>query len=161
MNGTPSRALALLGVLSIVVPVSMIAVGVKMSDAMDYTIQIASFGFLGGYLAVCVAAPAYLLKTKSLGLGRNLDRGDRRRRHRGRLPAKSLSNPRRALALPSLMSSWESSPWACSSRGASAQRQGPPRASLTASSRGAGDPFLHPNHTTGRPRVNSAKQDEN
>jgi hypothetical protein len=43
-----------------------------MSDAMDYTIQIASFGFLGGYLAVCVAAPAYLYRTQSLGLGRIL-----------------------------------------------------------------------------------------
>jgi amino acid transporter len=72
VNGTPSRALALLGVLSVVVPSSMIALGVKMSDAMDYTIQIASFGFLGGYLAVCVAAPAYLARKHSLGPGRIL-----------------------------------------------------------------------------------------
>jgi amino acid transporter len=72
VNGTPSRALALLGILAIAVPTSMIALGARMSDAIDYTIQIASFGFLGGYLAVCVAAPAYLFRVHSLGIGRVL-----------------------------------------------------------------------------------------
>jgi len=70
LNGTPSRALALLGGLSVIVPSVMIGVGVKMADAMDYTIQIASFGFLGAYLAVCLAAPTYLLRKRSLGFGR-------------------------------------------------------------------------------------------
>jgi len=36
---------------------------------MDYLMQIASFGFLGGYLAVCVAAPFYLATKSRLGLG--------------------------------------------------------------------------------------------
>ena len=33
-----------------------------MASAMDYLMQIASFGFLGGYLSVCVAAPFYLAR---------------------------------------------------------------------------------------------------
>jgi amino acid transporter len=35
---------------------------------MDYLMQIASFGFLGGYLAVCIAAPIYLARKSKLGL---------------------------------------------------------------------------------------------
>jgi len=59
-NGTPYRALDLLAVIAVAVPVAMIYLGVTMADAMDYTLQLATFGFLGGYLAVCVAAPVYL-----------------------------------------------------------------------------------------------------
>jgi len=72
VNGTPSRALALLGSLSVVVPCVMIGLGVKMADAMDYLMQIASFGFLGGYLAVCVAAPVFLARRYQLHAGRIL-----------------------------------------------------------------------------------------
>jgi amino acid transporter len=72
VNGTPSRAISLLGGLSVAVPCAMIGLGVKMSDAMDYTIQIASFGFLGGYLAVCVAAPVFLARKYKLRAGRVL-----------------------------------------------------------------------------------------
>ena len=60
VNGTPHRALALCAGISIVVPCIMIAEGITMASAMDYLMQIASFGFLGGYLLVCVAAPVYL-----------------------------------------------------------------------------------------------------
>jgi amino acid transporter len=59
-NGTPYRALDLLAAIAVVVPVALIYSGVSMADAMDYTLQLATFGFLGGYLAVCVAAPVYL-----------------------------------------------------------------------------------------------------
>jgi amino acid transporter len=70
VNGTPSRALALLGGLSLAVSCAMIGLGVRMSDAMDYLMQIASLGFLGGYLAVCAAAPAFLARKHKLGMGR-------------------------------------------------------------------------------------------
>ncbi|HZZ20227.1 MAG TPA: APC family permease [Opitutaceae bacterium] len=70
VNGTPSRAVALLGWLSVIVPSAMIASGVKMADAIDYLIQIASFGFLGGYLAVCIAAPVFLARKFKLGIAR-------------------------------------------------------------------------------------------
>jgi hypothetical protein len=33
---------------------------------MDYLMQIASFGFLGGYFSVCVAAPFYLARRDAL-----------------------------------------------------------------------------------------------
>jgi amino acid transporter len=70
VNGTPYRAVALLGVVSVAVPPIMLALGVTMADAMDYLLQIASFGFLGAYLVVCVAAPFYLGSLKELGAGR-------------------------------------------------------------------------------------------
>jgi hypothetical protein len=47
----------------------MLGLGVAMADAMDYLMQIATFGFLGGYLAVCVAAPVYLAAQSRLRAG--------------------------------------------------------------------------------------------
>jgi amino acid transporter len=70
VNGTPHRALALFAAVSIVAPCIMIGLGVTMADAMDYLMQIASFGFLGGYLVVCVAAPVYLAAKGGLRLAR-------------------------------------------------------------------------------------------
>jgi amino acid transporter len=69
VNGTPHRALALLAAIAFVVPAVMLGFGVKMSEIMDYLMQIASFGFLGGYLAVCVAAPVFLARRSMLGPG--------------------------------------------------------------------------------------------
>ena len=66
VNGTPHRALALLAATALVVPCAMLGFGVKMSDTMDYLMQIASFGFLGGYLIVCIAAPVYLASQSKL-----------------------------------------------------------------------------------------------
>jgi amino acid transporter len=72
VNGTPDRALALLAGIALVVPCVLIGFGVTMSEAMDYLMQIASFGFLGGYLAVCLGAPFYLLRQGALGIGQVL-----------------------------------------------------------------------------------------
>jgi amino acid transporter len=69
-NGTPYRALALFAGISIVVPCILIGSGVTMADAMDYLMQIASFGFLGGYLLVCLAAPVYLASKGELRITR-------------------------------------------------------------------------------------------
>jgi amino acid transporter len=70
VNGTPYRALALFAVISIFVPGVMIVAGVSMADSMDYLMEIASFGFLGGYLSICLAAPFYLARNGQLGLAR-------------------------------------------------------------------------------------------
>jgi amino acid transporter len=70
VNGTPYRALALFAVISVVVPCVMILMGVTMANSMDYLMQIASFGFLGGYFAICVAAPFYLARGGRLSLVR-------------------------------------------------------------------------------------------
>jgi len=69
-NGTPYRALALLAAISTVVPSVTIAAGVTIANAMNYLMQIASFGFLGAYLMVCLAAPVYLAAKGRLGFGR-------------------------------------------------------------------------------------------
>jgi amino acid transporter len=66
VNGTPHRALTLLALIALVLPCVMLGFGVKMSEIMDYLMQIACFGFLGGYLIVCVAAPVYLAKRSEL-----------------------------------------------------------------------------------------------
>ena len=65
-NGTPSRALLVMGSVALTVPGVMIGAGVAMSSAMDYLMQIASFGFLGGYFSVCAAAPFYLARHHAL-----------------------------------------------------------------------------------------------
>jgi amino acid transporter len=66
VNGTPSRALMPLAMVALVVPAALIGGGVSMASAMDYLMQIASFGFLGGYFLVCVAAPVYLARLGKL-----------------------------------------------------------------------------------------------
>jgi amino acid transporter len=67
-NGTPSRALFVIGLVALIVPLLLIMSGVAMANAMDYLMQIASFGFLGGYFSVCVAAPFYLARHHTLSL---------------------------------------------------------------------------------------------
>jgi amino acid transporter len=67
-NGTPSRALFVIGLVALIVPLLLITSGVAMANAMDYLMQIASFGFLGGYFSVCVAAPFYLARHHTLTL---------------------------------------------------------------------------------------------
>ena len=66
LNGTPSRALFVIGLVALVVPVVLITSGVAMANTMDYLMQIASFGFLGGYFSVCAAASFYLARHHTL-----------------------------------------------------------------------------------------------
>ena len=61
-NATPYRALAFLGIVALVVPAVMLRLGIAMNDAMDYLMQIASFGFIGSYSALCLSAPVYLAR---------------------------------------------------------------------------------------------------
>lgn len=68
VNGTPHRALVVLGLISILVPMGLLLRGVALDDLMDYLMQIASFGFLGAYFLVCLAAPLFLARRKRLGL---------------------------------------------------------------------------------------------
>ena len=72
VNGTPAAALALFAVLAVVVPAGLLSFGVTMAGAMDYLMQIASFGFIAGYFAVCLAAPFFLARHHLLGPGRCL-----------------------------------------------------------------------------------------
>jgi amino acid transporter len=66
VKGTPSRALFVIVLVAMIIPGLLITCGVAMANAMDYLMQIASFGFLGGYFSVCVAAPFYLARQHTL-----------------------------------------------------------------------------------------------
>ncbi len=68
-HATPTRALAFLGVVAIAVPALIFAEGVSVTDSINYTIQVASYGYMASYLFVCLAAFAFLLKGRvSTGL---------------------------------------------------------------------------------------------
>jgi amino acid transporter len=66
VNGTPARAIFLIVLVALIVPCVLITRGVAMANAMDYLMQLASFGFLGGYFSVCLAAPIYLARERAL-----------------------------------------------------------------------------------------------
>ena len=68
VNATPHRAMALICVISVIVPVSLIYAGVELASGMDYLMQVASFGFIAAYFLVCLGTPFYLARQKALGL---------------------------------------------------------------------------------------------
>lgn len=59
-NGTPHRAIGLIAVLSIIIPVVMLADGAQLSLSINVLSQLGSLGLIGGYLLVVVALPIYL-----------------------------------------------------------------------------------------------------
>jgi amino acid transporter len=59
-NATPDRAITLVAVVSLVLPLGLVAFGVRLDDSMAYGAQLASLGFVATYLWVCVSAPIYL-----------------------------------------------------------------------------------------------------
>jgi amino acid transporter len=69
-NHTPHRALALISVIGIVLPLAMLALHVSLIDVVNYVTQLTSFGFIGSYFLVCLALPFYLKKHGTL---RSLD----------------------------------------------------------------------------------------
>jgi amino acid transporter len=60
VNATPGRGVLVLAGVAGVVPAVLIARGLSLANGMDYLMQVASFGFIGGYLLVTLAAPCYL-----------------------------------------------------------------------------------------------------
>jgi amino acid transporter len=60
VNATPGRGVLVLAGVAGVVPTVLIARGLSLANGMDYLMQVASFGFIGGYLLVTLAAPWYL-----------------------------------------------------------------------------------------------------
>ncbi len=65
-NHTPHRALALISVIGIVLPLAMLALHVSLIDVVNYVTQLTSFGFIGSYFLVCLALPFYLKKRGTL-----------------------------------------------------------------------------------------------
>ena len=65
-NATPHRAIAILGVLSVATPALLLASHVSLLNVVDYLSEIAALGFIAAYFMVCLAAPFFLAKAKSL-----------------------------------------------------------------------------------------------
>ncbi len=59
-NGTPHRAIALLGTLGILAPLGLLALGTSLVSTIDFLSQLAALGFIGSYFMVCLAAPFFL-----------------------------------------------------------------------------------------------------
>jgi len=59
-NGTPHRAIAIIGVIAIAAPAGLLLSGVSLVSCIDYLSQLAALGFIGSYFLVCLAAPFFL-----------------------------------------------------------------------------------------------------
>jgi amino acid transporter len=59
-NGTPHRAIALISLLSIVVPLGMLLFRTDFGVSFNFVTQLGSIGVVGAYLLVTIALPLYL-----------------------------------------------------------------------------------------------------
>jgi len=60
VNATPHRAIALVGIVAMVLPLALVACGVRLEDGMAYGAQLASLGFVSTYLWACISVPFFL-----------------------------------------------------------------------------------------------------
>jgi amino acid transporter len=66
VNKTPHRAIALIAVIAIACPATLLLSKVLLPDCINYLTQLASYGFIGAYFLVCLAMPFFLLRRKIL-----------------------------------------------------------------------------------------------
>ncbi len=66
-TATPYRAIALLAVLGLAIPVGMLLNGITPAISINFISQLGSIGLIGGYLLVVVALPLYLRRQGLLG----------------------------------------------------------------------------------------------
>jgi amino acid transporter len=66
VNKTPHRAIALLSIVAIACPATLLLSRVQIADCINYITQLASYGFIGAYFMVCLAMPFFLLRHKIL-----------------------------------------------------------------------------------------------
>jgi amino acid transporter len=66
VNATPHRAILLLAGTGIAIPVTLLGLGVSLSDCINYVTQLTSYGFITSYFLVCLALPFYLRHEKIL-----------------------------------------------------------------------------------------------
>ena len=59
-NATPHRAVALIAIISMVIPVAMLATGEGLGLSINFLSQLGALGLIGGYLLVVLALPLYL-----------------------------------------------------------------------------------------------------
>ncbi len=66
VNKTPHRGIALIAVIAIACPATLLLSKVQLPDCINYLTQLASYGFIGAYFLVCLAMPFFLLRRKIL-----------------------------------------------------------------------------------------------
>ncbi len=59
-NATPARAIGLIGIISMVLPVTVLATGRGVNFGITFISQLGSIGLIGAYLAVMLALPLFL-----------------------------------------------------------------------------------------------------
>jgi amino acid transporter len=59
-NHTPHRAIALLAVAALALPLALLASSVPLVNVINYVTQLASYGFIVSYFMACLALPFYL-----------------------------------------------------------------------------------------------------
>jgi amino acid transporter len=65
-SATPHRAIALIALLSMAIPVGMLVGGEEIGIAFNFLVQLGSIGIIGGYLFVAIALPCYLKRRRLL-----------------------------------------------------------------------------------------------
>jgi amino acid transporter len=70
VNATPHRAIVLLAVTGIAIPVTLLLRRVSLADCINYVTQLTSYGFITSYFFVCLSLPFYLRRRQIL---RSLD----------------------------------------------------------------------------------------
>ena len=65
-SATPHRAIALIALLSMAIPVGMLVGGEEIGIAFNFLVQLGSIGIIGGYLFVAIALPCYLKRRRVL-----------------------------------------------------------------------------------------------
>jgi amino acid transporter len=66
VNGTPHRAIALISILCIGIPLGMMLAGADFGISFNFVTQLGSIGVVGAYLLVVVALPLYLRRHQAL-----------------------------------------------------------------------------------------------
>jgi amino acid transporter len=62
VNATPSRAIGMVAVLGMLIPVALLWRGKSLLECVNLLTQLAAFGFIASYFLVCLAMPFYLRK---------------------------------------------------------------------------------------------------
>jgi amino acid transporter len=65
-NHTPHRAIALLAIVALALPLALLASRVSLVDVVNYVTQLASYGFIASYFMACFALPFYLHRKGAL-----------------------------------------------------------------------------------------------
>src|SRR5258707_14085495 len=66
INFTPAKSIMAVSLIGLISPALLLAFNYTLTDCINYLTQLASFGCIACYFAVCLAAAVYLYPQKSL-----------------------------------------------------------------------------------------------